>query len=75
MILHGKRARARDRFELLDYWKRYQKDGISSLDKFKYEIKSIKYEYLYTNITVDIGPAVKENIDKNKIINAKFKFF
>lgn len=62
------------RFELLDYWKRYQIDGISTLPKLNYSIKSVKHEYLYTNITVDIGPAIKEHIDKTKIENANFKF-
>ncbi|CAF0848895.1 unnamed protein product [Brachionus calyciflorus] len=75
MILHGKRTRAVNRFELLEFWKRYNEDGLSSLNQFKYDIKVNKNEYLYTNITVDIGPAVTERIDTNKVKHTKFKFF
>lgn len=32
-------------------------------------------DYLYTNITVDIGPSVKEEIDKAKIPNSNFRFY
>lgn len=50
-------------------------DGLNSLDKLNYTVKSIEYDYLYTNITVDIGPAMKENLDKKKIDYSYFKFY
>lgn len=91
MILHGKRSRAINRlnaslssfktiffsfrFELLEYWKRYKKDGLNSLKDLKYDIISIKNDYLYTKIVVDIGPAVTEIVDKKKFVHTKFKFF
>jgi hypothetical protein len=73
MILHRKRSRALNRFELLDYWKRYKTDGINSLKTFNYTIKSINNLYLYTNITVDIGPSRIEQINE-KDQKAGFKF-
>ncbi|RNA28974.1 beta-1-4-galactosyltransferase 1-like [Brachionus plicatilis] len=72
MILHGKRSRAINRFELLEYWKRYKRDGLNSLKDLKYEIKSLENNYLYTNITVDIGPSVIESVDKKQIKHSKF---
>jgi hypothetical protein len=63
------------RFELLDYWKRYISDGISSLGTLNYTIKSVKYDYLFTNVTIDIGPAVTEVIDKHRVASSKFSFF
>lgn len=74
MMLHQKRVRAENRFELLEYWKRFKTDGISSLDKLKYTIKSIQYSFLYTNITVDIGSSTQEKIDTNEIERTNFKF-
>ena len=74
MMIHKKRARAENRFELLEYWKRFKDDGISSLDKLKYEIKSYENSYLYTNITVDIGTFQDEQINKDKVERIKFKF-
>ena len=34
------------RFELLDYWKRFSEDGLNSLSKLNYTIKSITNDYL-----------------------------
>lgn len=62
------------RFELLEFWKRYNIDGLNSLDKLKYTIKSIKFDYLFTNVTIDIGPSTKEKIDVNKVAHSQFKF-
>lgn len=62
------------RFELLEYWKRFQKDGINTLDKLNYKIRSIDKSYLFTNITVDIGSSVDEKIDSNEVERSKFKF-
>jgi hypothetical protein len=62
------------RFELLEYWKRFSIDGISSLDKLNYTIKSVKESYLYTNITIDIGSWKTEQIDKNNIERTHFSF-
>ena len=74
MILHRKRSRALNRFQLLDYWKRYKTDGINSLNTFNYTIKSINNLYLYTNITVDIGPSRVEQINEKQEEKAGFKF-
>jgi hypothetical protein len=63
------------RFELLEYWKRYKIDGINSLKNLNYTIKSISNHHLFTNITVDIGPSIKEDIPKDKIERSKFNFY
>ena len=59
----------------MEYWKRYKVDGISSLTKHNYTIKSIENSYLYTNITVDIGRSVKEIIPKDEIERSHFSFY
>lgn len=75
MMLHSKRARAENRFELLEYWKRFKEDGVSSLDGLKYEIKSLEYAYLFTNLTVDIGSAAGDGkIDTKQVERDSFKF-
>ncbi len=74
MMLHNKRERAENRFELLDLWKRFKEDGISSLEKLNYDIKSTDMNYLFTNITVDIGSAKLEKIDSMNIEKDDFKF-
>jgi len=63
------------RFELLEYWKRYKIDGISSLWKLNYTVKSIENDFLFTNITVDIGPSVNEIIQKDEIEHSFFSFY
>lgn len=63
------------RFELLDYWKRYKTDGLNSLARLNYTVKSIKLERLYTNITVDVGPSVRESLDKSRISFSNFRFY
>ena len=77
MIVHCKRARAINRFELLDYWKRYKIDGITSLVNLNFTIKSVKSGYLFTNVTVDVGPAAREVIDRRMrmIEKSEFSFF
>ena len=62
------------RFELLEYWKRFAVDGISSLKTLKYEIKMIQYSYLYTHVLIDIGSSTVEKINNRKIERSKFKF-
>lgn len=59
MILHGKRERATNRFELLDYWKRYPSDGISSLNELNFTVivNDSTRSPLFTNITIDVGQA------------------
>ena len=78
MILHGKRSRAVNRFELLEYWKRYPVDGLSSLHELNYTVAALTYDYLYTNITVNIGPSSKSQqllLNKQNIQPSKFKFY
>lgn len=74
MILHRKRSRALNRFQLLNYWTRFKTDGINSLSTLNYTIRSIKDFYLYTNITVDIGPSRTEKIDEKDYEKVNFKF-
>jgi hypothetical protein len=74
MILHRKRSRALNRFQLLDYWTRFKTDGVSSLKSLNYTVKKIVNSYLYTNVTVDIGPSKFEVVNDNEYKKANFKF-
>lgn len=76
MMLHKKRSRAENRFDLLTYWTRYKEDGLSSLKNLTYKIVDVTLKKYYTHIMIDIGPSSKEDLAelREKLKKAKYFF-
>jgi beta-1,4-galactosyltransferase 1 len=75
MILHRKRTRALNRFHLLNYWTRYEDDGLNSLSKHNFTVNVSNSSVLFTKFMVDIGPSKIEQIDTENLQDGNFKFF